>query len=498
MAGPAPMRFYRSLTEGTKPVTMTVNERYERVKETLETHDQTHLLTFYGELNQEEQASLLEQIEAHDWDEIAELIQSHVLNEPDDGIPNVDDIEPPPYYPLAPSSELKSKYEEAYERGEDLLRQGKVAAFTVAGGQGTRLGWDGPKGTFPATPVNGKPLFQVFAEYIQKVQKNYDTTVPWYVMTSPINDEATREFFEAHDFFGLDKANVTFFSQGTMTSIGRGGKVLLAEKGKLAENPDGHGGSLKALYKSGAVEDMEERGVTQISYFQVDNPNVKCLDPLFIGLHTLDNAGMSSKMLEKVGPKEKVGNFVQVDGRIQIIEYSDIPDELAEARDEDGSLQFNAGSIAIHVISVDFVKQLNEGEGGFALPFHRADKAVPHLDLETGERVEPDEPNAVKLEMFVFDALPLAETSIILETDRVEEFAPIKNAEGDDSPQTSRQLQSQRAGRWLRQHGVEIPLRDNDDVDAVIELSPLTAIRPSDLENADLPQEVKQGEEVAL
>ena len=411
-----------------------MSERYARVRKTLETHDQAHLLTFYDELSQDEQASLLEQIEAHDWDEIAELIQSHVLNEPGDGIPDPDDIEPPPYYPLAPSAELKSKYEEAYERGEALLRQGKVAAFTVAGGQGTRLGWDGPKGTFPATPINGKPLFQVFAEYLQKVQKDYDTTVPWYVMTSPINDEATRAFFEEHDFFGLSKENVTFFSQGTMTSIGCDGKVLLADKGKLAENPDGHGGSLKALYKSGAVDDMEERGVTQISYFQVDNPNVKCVDPLFIGLHALDGAGISSKMLSKVGPHEKVGNFVQVDGRIQIIEYSDIPDELAEARDEDGSLQFNAGSIAIHVISTDFVKRLNEGEGGFALPFHRADKAVPHLDLETGERTEPDEPNAVKLEMFVFDALPLAETSIILETDRVENLRPSKTPRATTRP----------------------------------------------------------------
>ncbi len=478
-------------------MTMTANERYNRVRETLESHEQTHLLTFYDELSQDEQEALLEQIEAHDWNEISDLIQSHVLNEPDDGIPDPDDIEPPPYYPLAPSAELKSKYEEAYGKGEDLLREGKVAAFTVAGGQGTRLGWDGPKGSFPATPVNGKPLFQVFAEYIQKVQQEYGATVPWYVMTSPINDTQTREFFKEHDFFGLDQENVTFFSQGTMTSIGRDGKVLLAEKGKLAENPDGHGGSLKALYKSGAVDDMEGRGVNQISYFQVDNPNVKCLDPLFIGLHALDGAGMSSKMLEKVGPKEKVGNFVQVDGRIQIIEYSDIPDELAEARSDDGSLQFNAGSIAIHVISTGFVKQLNEGEGGFALPFHRADKKVPHINLETGERIEPDEANAVKLEMFVFDALPLAETSIILETDRVEEFAPIKNAEGDDSPETSRKLQSQRAGRWLRQQEVEVPLDDEGNVDAVIELSPLTAIRPSDLEKADLPK-VEKGREVAF
>ena len=478
-------------------MTMTANERFERVQKTLEAHNQTQLLTFYDELSQDEQEVLLEQIEAHDWDELSNLIENYVVNKPDDALPDPEKINPAPYYPLEPSAELKEKYEQAYQKGEDLLRGGKVAAFTVAGGQGTRLGWDGPKGSFPATPVNGKPLFQVFAECLQKVQKDYGATVPWYVMTSPINDVQTRDFFKEHNFFGLDEGNVTFFSQGTMPSIGLDGKVLLAGKGQLAENPDGHGGSLKALYKSGAVDDMAERGVTQISYFQVDNPNVKCLDPLFIGLHVLDGAGMSSKMLDKVGPKEKVGNFVQVDGRIQIIEYSDIPDELAEARNEDGSLQFNAGSIAIHVISTDFVRQLNEGDRGFALPFHRADKKVPYLDLDSGERVEPEKANAVKLEMFVFDALPLAETSIILETDRVEEFAPIKNAQGDDSPETSRQLQSQRAARWLRQRGVEIPFDNDGNVEAVIELSPLTAIKPSDLEGVDLPK-VEPGEEVVL
>ena len=471
-------------------------KRFEEIKSTLETYDQAHLLTFYDELDAAAQENLLDQLEAQDWERLSELINSHVLQEPDVDLP--EDVEPAPYYPREPGADKKELYKEARALGEKLVREGKVAAFMVAGGQGTRLGWDGPKGTYPATPVEGKTLFQVFAEQLRKTGQKYGVTPPWYLMTSDLNDADTRAFFEDNNFFGLDKADVMFFKQGTMPSIGRNGKVLLADKGQLFLNPDGHGGSLKALYRSGALEDMQKRGIEQISYFQVDNPNVSCVDPLFIGLHALQNAEMSAKMLPKVGPFEKVGNFALVEGRTSVIEYSDIPDELAEQRDEAGNLRFNAGSIAIHVLSADFVQRLNEGEKGFALPYHRAVKKVPHLDLETGEQVEPDKPNAVKLELFVFDALPLADETIILETERVEEFAPIKNAEGDDSPATSKELQSQRAARWLQRCGVDVPMNEDGTVRARLELSPLTAVEPADLEEVELPNSVAPGTETVL
>jgi UDP-N-acetylglucosamine/UDP-N-acetylgalactosamine diphosphorylase len=474
----------------------TPHDDHLSLQERLRQYGQEHLLRFHDELPDEQKAILMEQVASQDWEHLKELIQSHVVNKPDAEIPQ--GLEPPPFYPLTPSPELVTKYAQARALGERLIREGQVAAFTVAGGQGTRLGWDGPKGTFPATPILHKPLFQVFAEYLLKVQEKYQTRLPWYIMTSPINDEATRRFFQEHGFFGLEPQDVMFFSQGTMPAIGFDGKILLGSKGELALSPDGHGGSLKALYRSGAIADMERRGVTQVSYFQVDNPNVKCIDPLFLGLHALDGAQMSSKMLPKASPTEKVGNFAQRDGRIQIIEYSDMPDELAESRNPDGSLRFNAGSIAIHVIAVEFVKGLNENSGRFGLPYHRAEKKVEHIDPETGETRKPAEPNAVKLEAFVFDALPLAERSIILETDRIEEFAPIKNAEGTDSPATSRALQSQRAARWLASHGVEVPWGPDGDVDAVIELSHLTAIEPADLQGKDLPAEVQPGSEVVL
>jgi len=274
--------------------------------------------------------------------------------------------------------------------------------------------------------------------------------------------------------------------------------VLLESPGSIALAADGHGGSLKAIHKSGALAELQRRGITQLSYFQVDNPCVKVADPLFIGLHALDGAQMSSKMIPKTFGKEKLGNFCLVNGKMTVVEYSDLPDELAEATDEQGQLRFRAGSPAIHVISVDFIDQLNAG-GELKLPFHRADKKVPCLDPDTGEAVDPNEPNAVKLEQFVFDALPMTERSIILETTRAEEIAFIKNAEGADSPATSKQAQSDRAGRWLEQAGVDMPGPDNDGhYDCTIDLSPLTAVEPDDLREIDLPPRIEPGAKRSL
>ena len=280
------------------------------------------------------------------------------------------------------------------------------------------------------------------------------------------------------------------------------GRILLAGKGELAVNPDGHGGSLRALYRSGAIDDMLNRGVEHISYIQVDNPHVRAIDPLFLGLHAAaeDSSGeMSSKMLPKTGPFEKLGNFCRVNGRTTIIEYSDLPDNLAEQRDERGDLRFGAGSLAIHCLGVEFVKRLNTAACGFGLPFHRADKKVAHIDLTTGHLVEPTSPNGVKLETFVFDALPLCEASIILETDRVEEFAPIKNLSGVDSAESSRALQIERAARWLEAAGVKVPRDAAGVCAALIEISPLTALEAADLRNhPGLPRSIAPGDVVLL
>lgn len=468
----------------------------------LQSTGQEHLLRFWSELAPAEQQILVRQIEALDFAALPGWIEQYVRRKPVFELP--ERIEPPVWYPRDPNSPRRP-YDAARFRaiGEDLVRAGKVAAFCVAGGQGTRLGWDGPKGTYPATPITRKPLFQVFAEQLLAASRRWGRSIPLYVMTSPLNHEPTVEFFEVHGHFGLDRSDVMFFQQGVMPSFDReSGRILLADKGELALNPDGHGGSLRALHRSGAIDDMARRGIEHISYIQVDNPHVRVIDPLFLGLHAAaeDSSGeMSSKMLPKTGPFEKLGNFCRVNGRTTIIEYSDLPDSLAEQRDEKGDLRFGAGSLAIHCLGVEFVKRLNTAARGFALPFHRADKKVAHIDLDTGELIEPNEPNAVKLETFVFDALPLCESSIILETDRVEEFAPIKNLSGVDSAESSRALQIERAARWLEAAGVMLARDGQGRCTAVIEISPLTALEAQDLRGRrDLPASIAAGDEVLL
>ncbi len=472
--------------------------RLARLRGRLERADQAHLLRFYDELSDDERSRLLDQIEAIDWETIPDLVRTIVLHPPDPG--DLGTLEPAPYLPR--DAEGQWDRDAARHEGERLLRQGRVACFTVAGGQGTRLGYDGPKGCFPAGPVTGKSLFAIFAEGILGTQRKFGGLVPWYIMTSPLNDEATRAFFREHEFFGLDPDQVRFFPQGVMPSFdAKTGNILLAHKHEVATNPDGHGGAFRALVESGATQDMRTRGVEHISYFQVDNPLVRVCDPVFLGLHASSEASsgeMSSKMLPKRDPDERVGVFCLRNGRVAMIEYSDLPEHLARRRNPDGSLAFGAGNPAIHALSVDFVERVHR-DPAMALPFHRAVKKVPCVDLESGERIEPAAPNGVKLERFVFDALPLAHRSLILETERVEEFGPIKNAEGEDSPASSARLQSERAARWLESVGVRVPRRPDGSVDATIEISPLTAMGPEDLaDRTDLPREIERGARVAL
>ncbi len=490
--------FHPRPVRSTTMTTTTLDARYDAVHKTLDAVGQPHLLEHYASLDADAQAALLAQIEAIDWPEVARLIESHVKNKPSFELAGT--IEPAPSYPKQPADDVQAeKYAEAYATGEKLLRNGKVAAFCVAGGQGTRLGWDGPKGTFPASPIREASLFQLFAEQLLKLRAKYGAVVPFYVMTSPINHEATVTFFEEHDFFGLGRDDVMVFPQAMMPAIDMTSfKCLLAGPGELALSPNGHGGSLKALHTSGAIADMKQRGIRQISYLQVDNPLVKVVDPLFVGLQELDDTQMSSKMLPKRDALEKVGNFALVDGKMSVIEYTNMPDDLAKQTDADGNLKFNGGSIAIHVIAVDFVAELNEGAQGFALPWNRAEKKVPYYDPDKGETVSPESPNAVKLETFVFDALPLCDGSFVLETAREEEFAPIKNASGapgsgvQDSPDTSKQLQIDRAKRWLSNVGVLC------EDGSVVELKPTTAVEPSDLERLDLPERIEAGSRVVI
>jgi len=455
---------------------------------------QEHVLRFYDSLDPSGREKLSAQLASLDLAAIAELAETYVRNKPAVGLPK--DIQPVSAYPRVADESRRELYSKARNRGEQLLKEGKVAAFLVAGGQGTRLGYDGPKGQFPVTPIKQKPLFQVFAEQLLSHGREAGRPIPWYVMTSDVNDAPTRDFFKSHNYFELRESDVYFFQQGMMPAFAMDGKLLLDERDSLALSPDGHGGSLRALSKSGALADMRRRGVEHLSYFQVDNPLVHIVDPLFHGLHDLTGSEMSSKTVSKAHALEKVGNFVVGDGRLQVIEYSDLPESLALKTAADGQPLFNSGSIGIHALRVGFIERLNAG-GRLSLPWHRAEKKVPFVD-ESGKAIKPEKPNAVKLEQFVFDAIPLAEHAIVLETERGEEFSPVKNAEGTDSPATCRRDQIRRSARWLKSVGVNVP-DVNGEPGAVLEISPLYAANQEQLaQQPEKPARVATGETLYL
>jgi UDP-N-acetylglucosamine/UDP-N-acetylgalactosamine diphosphorylase len=268
---------------------------------------------------------------------------------------------------------------------------------------------------------------------------------------------------------------VHFFRQGRMPAVDFSGRIMLESKSSIALSPDGHGGSLRALHRSGALDLMKSEGVDTLSYFQVDNPIVRCLDPAFIGWHLGHRAEMSAKMIPKAYPEEKLGHFCQQRGRIVVIEYSDLPVSMQHEVDPaTGRLRYLAGSIAIHILDREFVRRLAGGDEASTstLPFHRADKKIATVDA-VGRPVKPDKPNGVKFEMFVFDALPFARNTLVIETRRADDFSPVKNAEGIDSPKTAREDQLRQYACWLQAAGVRLASDASGLPVPVIEVSPL-------------------------
>jgi len=449
----------------------------------LERHGQGHLLAWWNELTDAQRVRLQAEIAAIDFDQLRGLIDELVRGE------SAASIEPERVKPVEVMRQPQTDGQRvarrrATEIGAEMLAAGEVGLIVVAGGAGTRLGFDGPKGTFPIGPVSSASLFQIHAEKIVALGRRHGRPMPLYVMTSPENHAATIAFFEANHRFGLD--HVRYFTQGQMPAVDRDtGKVLLAGKDQVALSPDGHGGTLAALAAPGpdgassCLDEMRERGIQTLYYFQVDNPLVQIAGPAFLGLHRQAEAEMSFKIIERLSPDEKLGVVVIVDGCPLVIEYSDLPPELAGLREPDGRLSLWAGSIAIHILERPFVERI---VGESHLPFHRAIKKVPYVD-ETGRTIKPAEPNGVKFEQFIFDALPKAKRWAIVETDRSSEFEPLKNAVGPDSPATVHQRMSDLFGNWLEQAGATVPRRADGSIPFAIEISPLFALDAQELKS---------------
>lgn len=439
---------------------------------------QGQVFAFWGQLDEGGRRALLEQAGEINLAEVGRLARLLLGKDTAPGV-DLTDLQPAPYVVRPENGGDVAAWARAKAAGEEALRAGRVAAFTVAGGQGTRLGYDGPKGTFPVTPLKRKPLFQVFAEKITAVGRRYGRPLHWFIMTSHANHPQTEAFFAEHRFFGLDRARVHCFRQSRMPAVDFAGRILLESKGSIALSPDGHGGSLRALHRSGALDLMRSEGIDTLSYFQVDNPLVRCVDPAFIGWHLVRGSEMSAKMVPKAYPEEKLGHFCLQRGRLVVIEYSDLP--LAKQREVDpqtGRLRYLAGSIAIHILDREFVRRMagaKEGApagAGPALPFHRADKKIATIDA-AGQPVRPAGPNGAKFEMFVFDALRFAKNALVVETRRADDFSPVKNAEGVDSPKTAREDLLRQYVRWLRGMGAPVATDASGLPAAAIEVSPL-------------------------
>ncbi len=365
--------------------------------------------------------------------------------------------------------------------GEAALQAGKVAALVVAGGQGSRLGHAGPKGTYPATPIRRKTLFQLFAEKIQALSRRYGKPLPLLVMTSEENHEDTTNYFASQRDFGLAPGQLRFFTQGMLPAVDESGALVVKSPGALFRSPNGHGGTLLALRDSGLLGRLRDEGVEDVFYFQVDNPLVEVCDPVFVGYHRLSGSEFSSKVVAKSGPEEKVGVLARQDGRVCVIEYSDLPPALLHQRNADGALTFSAGNIAIHVLSLAFVDRITSA--AFELPFHVARKALPVV-LADGS---PGKVTGIKFETFIFDALAEARNPFSLEVLREEEFAPIKNATGVDSAETSSRLQSSLHARWLSEHGVRMPIGPDGMPAQLVEISPTFALDSASLRTRRLP-----------
>ena len=407
-----------------------MEEEIEDIKKKLKKYSQEHLLNNFENLSEEKQKRLLEQIKNIDFDLIKSLYDTtqNITTEIQD-----DQIKPIEFFD---KEKLYDDYKKYKEIGEKAIRTKKLAAVTMAGGQGTRLGHDGPKGTYDIGLESHKSLFELLSDGLKEQGKKYGVIIPWFIMTSRENNDATVEFFAKHRYFGYEKdKNIFFFKQGELPMIDTEGKILIGEDGLIKEAANGHGGIYEALVKNGMTKKMRELGVEWVFIGGVDNCLVKMVDPVLMGIAIDKNVTAAGKSVVKANPQEKVGVFCKRNGRPSVVEYTEIPKEMSEATDENGNLIYGESHILCNLFNIDAIERM----GSKPLPYHIAFKKATYIDKD-GNKVVPDGPNAYKFEAFLFDAFGELDDMAILRVKREEEFAPVKNATGTDSPETAREL----------------------------------------------------------
>lgn len=433
---------------------------------------QSHVFDYFDKLTESEKETFLKQLDAIEIEKLGELLNGALAGEQS----YTQDIQP--FNDQVGRFNDKDLIVKSRLTGMTALKAGQVAALVLAGGQGTRLGFDGPKGIYNIGLPSNRSLFQLIVERIKKLEVLAGAKIPFYIMTSPLNHSTTISYFESNNYFGMSSNDVIFFQQGMLPCISESGKVIMESPGSVSMAPDGNGGIYPSLQRSGTLDDMKERGIKYLHVFSIDNALVRPADPVFIGYCIDQRADCGNKVVWKSHAHEKVGVVAKRSGKPCIVEYSEITKEMAERVDEAGRLQFGAGNICNHFYTIDFIcDKILPNMGDL---YHIARKKIPYYDSESESTVTPDENNGIKLETFIFDVFPLSDKMAIYDADRSEEFSPVKNMAGSpsDSPDTAREMISALAKKWLLDAGAELV----GDLDGICEISPMTSYAGEGLE----------------
>lgn len=400
--------------------------------EILKANNQEHLLNYLEMADETKKNELIKEIEGIDFDLLNELYKiSKRDKEKAIGSQLIEHVKFVDKYKM--NEEDFNKYKDV---GENIIKNGEYAVVTMAGGQGTRLGHDGPKGTF-LLDVKPKPkyLFEILADGIKRANEKYGVILNWYIMTSTENDEKTEEFFEEHNYFNYPKDKIKFFKQGNLPLISEDGKLLVDENLHIKYAADGNGCIYKSMRIDGILDDMKQKGIKWVFIGAVDNALLNMIDPILLGLTVCDGNKIGSKSVVKISPEEPVGVFCKKNGKPGVIEYTELPTEMAHEVDEEGELLFGESHIMCNLYSFEALEKISKEK----LPYHSANKKAPYMN-EMGEMIKPTKPNAYKYEAFIFDGFAYFDNISILRGRRNEDFAPVKNAEGNDSPATAIEL----------------------------------------------------------
>ena len=413
-------------------------DRLQNAIDILKEYHQEHIIKLLEKLDEEKRKELIKQIETIDFHQIMELYNS-TKKEIEF---KESKIEPLKYLDKA---KLTEKQKERFDKlGENAVKEGQYAVVTMAGGQGSRLGHTGPKGTFKLDVYGkGKYLFEILVENLKQANQKYGVIIPWYIMTSRENNEETVSFLEKNNYFGYDSNYVTIFTQSELPLVDEQGKLLIGKDLKIKEASDGNGGTYSSLRRSGCLADMKERGIKWIFIGSVDNALLKMADPTLLGMAIDKNVQIASKSVVKANPHERVGVFCKMNGHPKVIEYTELPEKLAEKTDKNGELKYGESHIMCNLYTIEAIEKISTEP----LMYHSAFKKNSYID-EDGNEVIPEEPNSYKFESFIFDAFEFFDDIAILRGCREDDFAPVKNKDGVDSPKTAKELYEK---YWNRQ-----------------------------------------------